>query len=483
MRPRHVLWIWLTCAASAAASAPEEKEYFAILLAGQKAGHAVHTRSVAGGKVTTTDDVTMVIERMGQRITVRMSETAVETVDGKPLAFSASMAASRFTQQVHGTVGPDGKVEATITLGSNSKKHAFDWPKGALMAEGLRLLGRKIGLAKGAKNTCLMFSPLLLRAVDTRVSVGPTEPVDLLGRVVPLTEFTVETPGLLAGSKSVSYVDKHFNALKIVMPVMGTSVELIACGREFAFSKNNPSDFFERVIVPSPTPIEDLQHVSQITYTLAPKGRRKLSIPSMDNQSVRDATEGKALVTVRPVAAPKGIAFPYVGDNATALAALKPTRIIQSDDNNVIALSRRAVGDTKDAAEAARRIEGFVHGYIETKDLSVGHATASEVAVSKQGDCTEHAVLTTAMCRAAGIPAQVVGGLVYVRKWGKFRNCFVPHAWSRARVGNTWVHLDATRGFTAGHIALTVGDGKVGDFFQLVNVLGEIKMTKVEVRR
>ena len=38
------------------------------------------------------------------------------------------------------------------------------------------------------------------------------------------------------------------------------------------------------------------------------------------------------------------------------------------------------------------------------KDLSVGFATAADVARTAQGDCTEHAVLLAALLRASDIP-------------------------------------------------------------------------------
>jgi transglutaminase-like putative cysteine protease len=68
-------------------------------------------------------------------------------------------------------------------------------------------------------------------------------------------------------------------------------------------------------------------------------------------------------------------------------------------------LAHKAVGDAKDAAQAARRIESFVARYIDNKSMSVGYASAAEVVESRQGDCSEFAVLTAALCRAVGIPA------------------------------------------------------------------------------
>ena len=152
-------------------------------------------------------------------------------------------------------------------------------------------------------------------------------------------------------------------------------------------------------------------------------------------------------------------------------------------------LARKAVGRTKDAAEAVSKIEAFVADYVDDKNLSVGYASAVEVAESRQGDCTEHAVLTAALCRAVGIPAQVVTGLAYVDEWQTVQNGFGGHAWTQAYVGEKWVGLDAAfkgtgrGGYDAGHIALASGNGDPGDFFSLVTSMGQFKIDRIEVKR
>ena len=40
-------------------------------------------------------------------------------------------------------------------------------------------------------------------------------------------------------------------------------------------------------------------------------------------------------------------------------------------------------------------------------------ATADHVAKTLEGDCTEYAMLTAAMCRAEGVPSRTAMGLVY----------------------------------------------------------------------
>jgi transglutaminase-like putative cysteine protease len=126
--------------------------------------------------------------------------------------------------------------------------------------------------------------------------------------------------------------------------------------------------------------------------------------------------------------------------------------------------------------------------YIENKNLSVGYASAAEVAASRQGDCSEFAVLAAAMCRAVGIPAKVVVGIAYVDDFAGIQG-FGGHAWTLAYVGSKWVGLDAAfksagrGGYDAGHIALAAGNGEPADFFTLAATLGQFKIEKVLVRK
>ena len=147
---------------------------------------------------------------------------------------------------------------------------------------------------------------------------------------------------------------------------------------------------------------------------------------------------------------------------------------------DVSSCPKQATKGIKDTAKAAQAIEKFVGEYISEKNLSVGYASASEVAVSKQGDCSEHAVLTAAMCRAVGIPARIVVGLVYVEEFGHRKNIFGGHAWNQVYIDGKWIGIDATRGFGAGHIELATGAGEPSDFFSMINTLGYFKIVEIK---
>jgi len=103
------------------------------------------------------------------------------------------------------------------------------------------------------------------------------------------------------------------------------------------------------------------------------------------------------------------------------------------------------------------------------------------VATTRQGDCTEHALLLTAIARASGIPARVATGLAYVPRFGERENVFVPHAWTEAYVDGRWQGFDAAlQGFDSGHIALAVGDGDPVRYFAGVALLGRLKVLSIE---
>jgi hypothetical protein len=463
----------------------QEEEYYAIFVDGKKIGHSVLNRSVVGKEVTTTQDMNMSIVRAGVSLPVVISEKYIETVKGEPLGFESAQDMSGMGMKVSGKIMPSGKVKANVESMGTSQEMTIDYPAGALMLEGLDLLIKKKGLSEGTSYEVDVFNPTMLSAIKAKVRVGPLVEVDLLGRVVSLTEVktTLETP--MGSVEGVDYYDKEFNSLKAVVPVAGMEIELVACDKSFALSENDVVDFLKKLILESPVELKEIGSKKSVSYYLLPKGGKELEIISDDNQRVEKGEGGRVILTVEPVKAASGVEFPYKGNDAAAVEALKPSRYVQSDNERIISLAKEAVGDSKDAGEAVKRIEKFVNEYIDEKNLSVGYATAVEVAVSKSGDCSEHAVLTAALCQAVGIPARVAMGIVYVDAFGDFsEGIFGGHAWVQAYVEGKWIGLDATggpRGFGPGHITLSVGNGTPESFFGMLSNLGYFTIEKVVV--
>ena len=271
-------------------------------------------------------------------------------------------------------------------------------------------------------------------------------------------------------------------ARKTLVPMMGMQMEMVACDKAFAFSDVDIVDFLEKLSIASPVKLTNLHTIESASYTLKPTTDNKLELPVSDSQRVEPSETGM-IVTVTNLTPAKDIPFPYKGDDPDALDALKATDYLQCDNEKIIEMAKQAIKGAPDTAAAAKQIEAFVDGYITQKDLSVGYASASEVAQTRQGDCSEHAVFATAMCRAVGIPARIVCGIVYADSFLSKQSIFGGHMWTEVYIGDTWVGLDATRseqqGFGPGHIALARGNGDPTDFFGLVNTLGCFKIEKI----
>jgi hypothetical protein len=466
----------------------DDFEYYAVFVDGTKVGHAIHNRVAAGERVTTTETVNMTLNRMGKTVLLKTKEICVETVKGEPISFASEQDMGMVTMKTEGTIGKDGTVRTRTTGIGTVQDGTIVWPKGAVMAEGIRLIEAEKKLKEGTSYDVSVFSPGIMAAVNTRVKVGAKQDVDLLGRIVPLTK--VETVMSMPGTGeiiSTGYVDEQFRTLKTIMPMAGMNVEMLACTKEFAMSNNQPAEIVDKMFLASPQPLENVGTAKSITYYLKPTAQTtNLTIPSSDNQQVKKLEDGTVIVKVEPVSMPGGVTFPYKGTDANIAEAIKPSRFLQSDDANIIALAKQAVGNAKDSAEAARKIEEFVAKYVKNISLSVGYASATEVAASRRGDCTEFAVLCAAMCRAVGIPARVTVGVAYVNDF-EGRTGFGGHAWTEAYIGDKWVGLDsafkagALGKFDAGHIALASGNGEPVNFFNMATTLGNFRIEKVTV--
>jgi hypothetical protein len=467
-----------------------EVDYFAVFMEGAKVGYMVSSREVDDVNVVTSIEVDMTVSRFGIPVNIHMRQKYIETISGKPLGFESELNASGMAMITRGVIKEDGQVEVVNSMGGMEQASKMQWPEGAMMAEATLLFSKKMGLENGTNYSLKVFDPSILQAIDVHVAIGEREEVDLLGRIVNLTQVTstIIMPG--AGPVvSIDYVDDENKLQKQRTNIAGINVEIVSCAREFAFGENDVLDLVDKMFVSSPKPLGDENLLKSVRYVLLPKAEDiQLDIPTIDNQSVQ-RQGGRVVIIVEPVSAPKGAKFPYTGEDQEILDMMNATRYLQSDDERVIKLAKEAIGDTKDALQAVRKIESFVAYYMVNKGLSVGYASAVEVAESRQGDCTEYAVLSAALCRAVGIPSRVVMGIAYIEKYMEMENRFGGHAWTEAYVGDKWVGIDAAfkgaglGGYGPGHIAFEAGNGNPEDFFSVAGIMGQFEIEKIEVTK
>jgi hypothetical protein len=490
MKTRYIVFLMLLAAPPAwsADDAPRPGvEYQAIFLGGNKIGHVKVTMRLQENKVLTTEDVFLEIRRGNVAVKITETFTYIESFDGRPLAFRTVINSGLMSQKTEGELH-DGKCHVAATVGKNTTRRVMDWPQGALLSYGQKRLMKQKGLAPGTKYEYVMMNLEDLTPMKVAVVVGDKKEIDVLGKPRRLAEVTETMQMGLSRIVSREYLDDDFRMIKSQIPMLGMQMEFYACDEAFALGRNDETtDWMMKLCVASPQPL-DLKNAKSVCYRLRAKPGYKIKVPSIAGQTVRPTRDG-ADVTVTYATDPQGAVRPYAGEDREALEALKPSTNVQSDAPEIRDCARQVVGDTKDAAQAARKIEGFVHQYIRRKNLSVAYASALEVLKKPEGDCSEHALLTAALCRAAGIPAKVVMGLMYVDQWGGQKTFFGPHAWTLACTGDAWITLDATLPGSPGpsrnlrRIVLAAGDGELAGFLGLLDSLGQFTITQVDIHR
>ena len=159
------------------------------------------------------------------------------------------------------------------------------------------------------------------------------------------------------------------------------------------------------------------------------------------SQRVIAGDDHSALITVSLVSPTQPVDLDLVVDGPTP-DDLAPNAIIQSEHPRVVALANAVADTITDPWQAAVTLENTIFRMLDKEDFSQVFSSAGEVAESRKGDCSEHAVLLAAMCRARKIPARVAIGLFYTQ----MEQSFLYHMWTEVWIKDRWIPLDATLG-------------------------------------
>ena len=295
--------------------------------------------------------------------------------------------------------------------------------------------------------------------------------------------FTSLLPGQ-ALPDSIAWLDRAGEFVKLSMDLLQTTTYRTT--KEVAVGEIEPQsiDLNAGTMVRLEQPLQNAHGLSQARYRVRlERGDPSKAFAAGVSQQVKRVDDHTAEITVlaiRPGSElppdPSSDALPTPEDSA-------PNNLIQSDDERVVEMAREAVGSETDAWKKAVALTKYVRGAITLKDYRTALATAAEVAQSRSGDCTEHAVLLAALARASGLPARVAMGLVYVER----EQAFMFHMWTEIYIDNAWIPLDATlgtAGIGCGHLKLVRSNLKGGSayssFLPVAQVLGQLKIEVLE---
>ena len=485
-------WLAAGLVLAAAGPARAEDSWDAVYLAGAKIG-SVHTfvepvKDGARQLLRVRIDSELSFKRLKDRVVMKFQYGTIETPEGQVLSLDTRTLASDVEMQVHGKV-VDGKMKLMFDGTGQKQEQTIDWGsdvRGPHAAE--QSLSRQ-PMKPGEVRPIKMFMPELNKVCDLTLTAKSVEEIPLGGGTKrPL--LRIEQATLLQGKPRPEFdvtlwVDNGGQVLKSSTDNFGGMVQYRTTREGALAAPAGAGAQYDQILntvvkvrrkIPRPETTRD------VSYLVTLKGESPADvIPADRRQTLRPGAKANESVLVVKTAGPNDGAPEPAPDDSF----LRPNALITSQDDRVVDLSRKAVGDAADPWEKAKRIEHYVGKNLRDKNFAVAFAPASEVAKNLSGDCTEHGVLTAAMCRAEGVPARVAVGLVYVDSLGGFGF----HLWNEVYVNRRWVAIDATfeqDDVDAVHIKL--GDSSLDgvspfeSLLPIVRVLGKLSIDATEIR-
>ncbi len=471
----------------------KQESWDAVYLAGSKIGHIhIFVEPVSDKKkdyLRVRVDTVLNFRRGKDLVKTELIYGTIETLDGSVLKLDTRTLAAEQELRVHGNV-IDNKMKLIIEGGGQSQEKIIDWGpevRGPYAAE--QSLERK-PMQAGETRELKMFMPDLNKICDVTLTAKQQEDVQL-GDGASHRLLRIDQTTTLDGKPRKEFdvrlwTDSEGQVLKSSMDVMGGMVYYRttkdgALGPDTGMSV----DRIAHSAITVKKRIANSTERRDIRYRVSLPNDDLVEVLPADRRQVV-APEGKDKSTVILEVKTAGPSAGSPNKEEAGPEFLRANALVSSQDSRVKQLAEKATGGATDPWEKACRIAKWVFKNVDNKNFQTTFAPASEVARNLSGDCTEHSVLTAAMCRAVSIPSRVAIGLVYEAESLKG---FGYHMWTEVYVNGRWVAIDSTWDQTdvdATHIKLSDssldGVAPFEAFLPVARVLGKMSIEPIEVR-
>jgi hypothetical protein len=449
----------------ALADAPQS-QWQSVTLGGDRIGHRQIARSLDDETVSTTETLVLTLQQPGE--IPRSSETVVvytESPRGAPLAVSKSLRSQSASHRMTALVQGERWIVSRKS-DENGAETTMPLPERLLFREGVRMALLSLD---GEERT--------LDYVSWSFSSMRFEHYRLQARRLPEgarhSWHLVREPIQPAGAPTELFADEQFFPQVEWSMSGGDEVRIETCDKRCALADFYPVTHVYRQLIRSPVRISEAGLQGRIRYTLM--SDFDLQPPETGEQHVTRKGDDWQL----DICADCG--QEAAATEAERARALAPNYWIAADNDNIQAQVKTLLGGNNavnNIPEAMAALTRFVSLHMNRQPDYSGYATAAEAFASRNGDCTEHALLLAAMARASGIPARVAVGMVYSNERFLGRKyIFVPHAWVQIWDGERWQSYDSGLGdFTAGYITLGFSDGELSDMTRINEHLHRINI-------
>jgi len=469
----NLLLIFLWCSKGFGYNLPLE-HWFNVYIEDIKIGYCYDgiENSIYEGKSCLKETIFMDINlrRFDTKIHLKMGSSTYLKEDLTPIYFKYTEKMGEQIREIEGRL-KDSKFYVKSKLADLTNEYVFPFEKGVILDDNvddyLRLKGYKVG----DKFTVRAFSKDTLKIEDININVKEFK------KEKGKEFFVVETE--LKGLISTHHIDKEGYTLKSEFAQLG--VTMVKTTKEEALKEYSGSiDIITEYAIRSNKSVDDPRDVINMNVSITFSGGipKNLSGEDIKKTSIDVIKDDTAICTIKKddFNESQALNIPILDKNYERY--LKSTLYEESNDESIIKTARGIIGEEKNSFKAAKEIVKWVYSYVKNKNFSVAFNSAKETLKLKEGDCTEHSVLASALCKAVGIPTKVCGGLVLMK------DKFYYHMWIEVYVGK-WIGMDPTFNediIDAAHVKLSEGVlDEEGRFNLLVDILNYFKNIKITV--
>jgi hypothetical protein len=440
-----------------------EEAWMGIYFKGDKVGWLHHTLSPEDGGYLVREESLTHLKMMDTPQKIWAATTCRTDRAFSLTSFRFRMRSEVVSMQVVGEVA-GRNVRLKIESAGRTQEKVLRLRQRPYLFLNLRPFLIQHGLETGKSFRVPVVLPSTLSNADAVLTVEGEEEIRIDGEERRAFRIQVSYAGL----EATSWYDPEGRVLKETSPMGLTMIrEEAGLARKGMKAGREAVDITTSTMVSVDRGLPDPAGLSSLHVRLA-----GIDPGDFEIEGGRQRLQGSALEIVREdVASLPKVEIP-VRDQALA-GFLEATAFVQSDDKRIERLARKIVGREKDAAEAARLLMQWVYENLE-KRPTVSLPSALDVLDDRAGDCNEHATLMAALSRAAGLPARVVVGVVYVGAG------FFYHAWNEVWVG-AWVSLDPVMAqFPADVTHIKFIDGGLEEQVRMAQVIGRLSMKILE---
>lgn len=434
-----------------------ETRELAIIVDGNRIGKNLISEELLEGMIRTTDALEFTTRQKGQkRVTSTVVTEYIEDESLRPISIVKKVNVPNLSYSMTAVVD-GGELEVTRKDAHSSYIERYPLVENFLLANGIKS-SLSDAVEKNASNVVYQswdFNSNSFSEVKLSIDIPEERTNDKYWKI----KKEVKIHGEL--DQSFFYTDEKFNFKDAQYQLAGKNFHLMECVDSCEKESSKPFNNFSARFLDSPYLITDDAREGTIRYNLVYRGKNAFTVPNTSDQVVQSDTGSEYVIDVCLSCSDESdeINEAYIQNNMW----------VQSNHPDIKKEAKRRAKQKYSDHKKMKKLRSYVERHMSGKIQYLGYGSALDAYEQQLGDCTEIALLLTALARSVEIPARVAIGFAYsAEEIEDKKHVFVPHAWVQAYVDGKWRNYDAALGeVDSGYITLGVTDGSMPSLLKI----------------